>query len=92
VNERHDRGEYLSRMEAFAAAVVAIAIILGALLAVAFMVFCLVHIFTAGQVYFLPRWAWAVAVVFVNPLGGLVYLLSQLLRAGSLRRGMAHSA
>jgi hypothetical protein len=35
-------------------------------------------------VRFLPRWAWAVVVVCVSPLGGAVYLLSQ--RLGRSRR------
>lgn len=87
-----DRREYRNRMEAFAAAVVAIAIILGALLLVAFLVYCLVHIFTTERVPLLPRWLWAVAVVFVSPLGGLVYLLSQYLFTGSVRRRLAPGA
>jgi membrane protein implicated in regulation of membrane protease activity len=73
-------------MEGLAAAVVAIAILLGALLLVAFIVFCLVKINTADEVRFLPRWAWSVLVVCVSPLGGVVYLLSQRLRTHSPRR------
>lgn len=67
-------------MEALAAAVVAIAIMLGAVLLVAFIVFCLVRVSTAGDVRFLPRWAWAILVVCVSPLGGAAFLLSQRLR------------
>ena len=73
-------------MEGLAAAVVAIAILLGALLLVAFIVFCLVKINTADEVRFLPRWAWSVLVVCVSPLGGVVYLLSQHRRTHSPRR------
>ena len=64
-------------MEGFAAAVVAIAILLGALLLVVFIVYCLVKINTADEVRFLPRWAWAVLVVCVSPFGGVAYLVSQ---------------
>lgn len=67
-------------MEGFAAAVVAIAIIAGAVLLVAFIFYCLVRISNADEVRFLPKWAWAVIVVCVNPIGGLAFLLSQHLR------------
>lgn len=67
-------------MEAFAAAVVAIAILGAAVLLVAFMLFCLVRISQADEVRFLPKWAWALIVVCVSPLGGVLYLLSQLRR------------
>jgi phospholipase D-like protein len=73
-------------MEGLAAAVVAIAILLGALLLVAFIVFCLVKVNTADEVRFLPRWAWSILVVCVSPLGGVVYLLSQHVPAHSPRR------
>jgi len=73
-------------MEGFAAAVVALAILLGALFLVAFIVFCLVKINTADEVRFLPRWAWALLVVCVSPLGGVVYLVSQHLRTRGPRR------
>ena len=39
----------------------------------AFVAFCLVDIFTAEQVRRLPRWAWA--VISLNALGGVIYLL-----------------
>jgi membrane protein implicated in regulation of membrane protease activity len=70
-------------MEGFAAAVIAIAIVLGLLFALVLMVFCLVHISTDDEVRFLPRWAWAIVVVCVSPLGGLAFLLSQHLRPRS---------
>ena len=66
-------------MEGFAAAVVAIAIVLGAVLVVAFTLFCLVRISTDPEVPFLPTWAWGIAVVCVSPLGGLAYLLCRRL-------------
>lgn len=67
-------------MEGLAAAAVAVAIVLGLALLLGFLVFCLVRIATAGEVRFLPKWAWAVAVVCVNPLGGAAYLLTQQAR------------
>jgi hypothetical protein len=66
-------------MEGLAAAAVAGAILLGVLLLAGFLVFCLVRLATADKVRFLPKWAWAVVVVCVNPLGGAVYLLAQRL-------------
>lgn len=67
-------------MEGLAAAAVAVAIMLAAALLLGFLVFCLVRIATADEVRFLPKWAWALAVVCVNPLGGAAYLLSQQMR------------
>lgn len=64
-------------MEGVAASVVLIAILLGVLLLVAFDVFCLVHLAAADRVRFLPKLAWAVAIVCISPFGGLVYLLWQ---------------
>ena len=64
-------------MEGLAASVVLIAILLGVLLLVAFDLFCLVHLVAADRVRFLPKLAWAVAIVCISPFGGLVYLLSQ---------------
>jgi hypothetical protein len=64
-------------MEGLAAAVVAIGIMLGVLLLVAFDVFCLVNLAAADRARFLPKLAWAVVIVCVSPLGGLAYLLSR---------------
>jgi Phospholipase_D-nuclease N-terminal len=64
-------------VEGFAASVVLIAVLLGVLLLVAFDVFCLVHLAAAGRARFLPKLVWAVLIVCVSPLGGLVYLQSQ---------------
>jgi hypothetical protein len=63
-------------MEGLAAAVVLIAILLGILLVVAFDLFCLVHLVARDdRVGFLSKLAWAVAIVCLSPLGGVVYLL-----------------
>jgi transcriptional regulator with XRE-family HTH domain len=82
-------------MEGLAAAVVLIAVLLGILLVVAFDVFCLVRLAARDdRVRFLPKLAWAVAIVCISPFGGLVYLLwatrltpyAPRLGDGSLRR------
>lgn len=64
-------------MEGLAASVVLMAILLGVLLLVVFDGLCLVYLAAADRVSFLPKWAWAVVIVCVSPLGGLVYLLSR---------------
>jgi hypothetical protein len=53
-----------------AAALVPIVVI-----AVAFVVFCLVDLARADQVRYLPRWAWAIVCLVSVPLGGIVYLI-----------------
>lgn len=63
-------------MGGLAASVVAIAILLGVLLLVAFGLFCLAHLAAADRVRFLPKFAWAIVIV-ASPFGGLIYLLSQ---------------
>ena len=63
-------------MEGLEAAVVLIAILLGILLVVAFDLFCLVRLAARDDCGFLPKLAWAVAIVCISPFGGLVYLLS----------------
>ena len=45
-----------------------------AVVAVGFVVFCLVDLSRAGEVRYLPKWAWAVICVGSVPLGGIVYL------------------
>src|SRR5580698_3448761 len=47
--------------------------ILGA--AVAFVAWCLVDLARAGQVRYLPKWAWGVVICVSVPWGGLVYLI-----------------
>jgi hypothetical protein len=53
-----------------AAALVPIVVI-----AVGFVVFCLVDLARADQVRYLPRWAWAIVCLISVPLGGIVYLI-----------------
>jgi protein-S-isoprenylcysteine O-methyltransferase Ste14 len=62
-------------MEGLAAAVVAIAILLGVLLVVAFDLFCLARLAGRDDRSFLSKVVWAAAIVCVSPFGGLVYLL-----------------
>jgi hypothetical protein len=61
-------------MESVAAAVVALAIILGLVLVVGFDIFCLVRLATLNRSRLLPKWIWALAIVFVSPIGGLAFL------------------
>jgi hypothetical protein len=44
------------------------------LVAVAFEAFCLVDLYRAGEVRYLPKWAWAGISLISIPLGGIVYL------------------
>lgn len=38
--------------------------------------FCLVDLAHAEEVRYLPRWAWAIVILFVSaPLGGVAYLV-----------------
>jgi phospholipase D-like protein len=66
-------------MEGLAASVVLLAILLGVLLVVVFDVFCLLHLGKADTAHFLPKFVWAVLIVCISPIGGLVYLLAQRL-------------
>jgi hypothetical protein len=66
-------------VQGLAAAVVLMAILLGVLVVVALDVYCLAKVAAADRVRFLPKLVWAVAIVCVSPIGGLVYLLSQRL-------------
>lgn len=43
--------------------------------ALGFIVFCLVDLRRAEQVRGLPTWGWVVVIVISVPIGGLVYLL-----------------
>jgi hypothetical protein len=64
-------------MEGLEAVAVLIAVLLGVLLVAAFDLFCLVHLVARdNRVRFLPKLAWAVAILCISPFGGLVYLLS----------------
>jgi hypothetical protein len=55
------------------------AILLGVLLVVVFDVFCLLRLGTADTAHFVPRFVWAVLIVCISPIGGLVYLAAQRL-------------
>jgi hypothetical protein len=44
------------------------------LLAVAFVGYCLYDL-SRSEVDHLPKWAWALLILFVNPLGGIAYLV-----------------
>lgn len=70
-------------MEELSASAVLIAILLGVLLVVVFDVFCLLRLGTADTANFVPRFAWAILIVGVSPIGGLAYLLTQRLRMRS---------
>jgi hypothetical protein len=67
-------------MQGLSASVVLIAILLGVLLVVVFDVFCLLRLGTADTAHFVPKFVWAVLIVCISPIGGLVYLLAQRLR------------
>lgn len=43
-------------------------------LAVGFEVFCLLDLYRAAEVRYLPKWAWAGICLITIPLGGIVYL------------------
>ena len=66
-------------MQGLAASVVLIAILLGVLLAVVFDVVCLLRLGTADTAHFVPKFVWAVFIVCISPIGGLVYLAAQRL-------------
>jgi hypothetical protein len=42
--------------------------------AVGFVIFCLVDLARADRVRYLPRWAWVIVCLISIPLGGIVYL------------------
>jgi ABC-type multidrug transport system fused ATPase/permease subunit len=44
--------------------------------AVTFIAWCLVDLARAGEVRYLPKWAWAVVICVSVPGGGLVYLIA----------------
>jgi len=66
-------------MEGLAASVVLLATLLGFLFVVVFDVFSLLHLGKADTAYFLPKFVWAVLIVCISPIGGVVYLLAQRL-------------
>lgn len=54
------------------------------IVAVAFEVFCLVDLYRAGAVRYLPKWAWGAICLISIPLGGIVYLSVGKVRTGRL--------
>jgi uncharacterized membrane protein HdeD (DUF308 family) len=44
-------------------------------IAVAFVVFCVIDLARASSVRYLPKWLWALICVASIPVGGIVYLL-----------------
>jgi hypothetical protein len=44
-------------------------------LALAFEIYCLVDL-ARSEVEKLPKWAWAMVILFVNPIGGIAYLIA----------------
>jgi hypothetical protein len=49
-------------------------VMLGLALAIGFDAFCLADIARAGQVRYLPKWAWVLICLIQTPLGGIMYL------------------
>ena len=61
---------------------------LGMGLAAGFDAFCLADIARAGQVRYLPKWAWALICLAQTPGGGIIYLsIGRLGRARPIRPG-----
>lgn len=49
-----------------------------------FTIWCLWHL-VSHTAEFMPKWAWALIIVFAMPLGGIVYLLVSVLHVGEYR-------
>lgn len=49
-----------------------------------FTLWCLWHL-VRHDATFMPKWAWALLIVFAMPLGGIVYVLVSVLDAGEHR-------
>jgi len=45
------------------------------LVAVGFVIFCLVDVWRADEVRHLPRWLWMIVCLLSVPLGGILYLV-----------------
>lgn len=61
---------------------------LGMGLAAGFDALCLADVARAGQVRYLPKWAWALICLAQTPLGGIIYLsIGRLSRAGPVPPG-----
>jgi hypothetical protein len=63
-------------MESVVAALVAVGILLAIVLVVGLDVFCLVLLGTGARTRLLPRWAWAIAIVCLSPIGAAAYLVA----------------
>jgi hypothetical protein len=50
--------------------------------AAAFFSFWALWHLSRKDITFMPKWAWAVFIVFTTPLGALIYLLVEVLDAG----------
>jgi len=62
----------------------------GLVLAAGFDAFCLADIARAGQVRYLPKWAWALICLAQTPLGGILYLsIGRVGRARTVPPGSA---
>jgi hypothetical protein len=55
--------------------VTAVALVPVIVIGAGFVAFCLIDLFRARRVRYLPKWAWALICIVSVPLGGIVYLL-----------------
>jgi hypothetical protein len=46
-----------------------------AIIAAGFVIFCLVDLFRAEEVRYLPRWLWAIICIISVPIGGIAWLI-----------------
>ena len=46
-----------------------------AIIAIGFVIYCLIDLFRAERVRHLPRWLWAIICVISVPIGGIAYLI-----------------
>lgn len=46
--------------------------------------FCVWHVIRT-EPRFIPRWGWVLLIVFTAPLGGFIYILVEVLDAGTTR-------
>jgi hypothetical protein len=52
----------------------------------AFDIFCLVDLYRAEEVGYLPKWAWAIIILVMHLLGGIGYLIVGRNRHGAVAR------
>ena len=50
----------------------------------AFDILCLVDLYRAEEVGYLPKWAWAIIILVMHLLGGIAYLIFGRKRAGGI--------